>query len=69
MDELTEVNPIPAFILSSSFMPDEPRQDTLHLINGHIDILNDTAVERTSWNMPITVFLLKVAETPKDDAC
>ena len=49
-------------------MPDEPHQDTLHLINGHIHILNDAAIEHTSWHMPITAFLLKVAETPQDDA-
>ncbi len=50
------------------FIPNEPYQNTLHLINGHVDMLDHTPVEHSSWHMPVTAFLLKFTEAPQDDS-
>jgi hypothetical protein len=50
------------------FMPYQSYQNTLHLINTHIHMLDHTSVEHACGNMPPTAFLLQVIETLQDDA-
>jgi hypothetical protein len=50
------------------FIPNQPHQDTLHLIDRHIDVLDHTPVEHSSRNVPVTAFLLKFTEAPQDNA-
>ncbi|MCG8598652.1 MAG: hypothetical protein MI807_00730 [Verrucomicrobiales bacterium] len=45
-------------------MPNAPYQYTLHFIHAHIDMLDHTAIEHTSWNVPVTTFLLKFTQAP-----
>src|SRR5712691_4984260 len=48
-------------------MSDQPYQDTLHFLNGHVYMLNHTPVEHPCRHIPPTTFLLQGVETLQDD--
>src|SRR6266446_2061919 len=55
------------WFLRAEWMSDQPHQNTLHLLNTHIDMLNHSPVEHARRDMSPPAFLLQGVETLKDD--
>src|SRR5262245_20512600 len=53
--------------LRAECIPDQPYQNTLHLLNAHIDMLNHTTVQHARRHMPPPAFLLQGMKTLEDD--
>jgi hypothetical protein len=49
-------------------MPNESYRDTLHFLNVHVHMLDDSSVEHPRRHIPPPTFLLQVVETLQDDA-
>ena len=49
-------------------MPDKSYENTLHLLDAHINILDHTPVKHTRWHVSATTFLLQFVQAPQDDA-
>src|SRR5712691_4499168 len=48
-------------------MPNQPYQDTLHFLNAHIDMLDDSPVQHARRHIPPPTLLLQGIETLNDD--
>jgi hypothetical protein len=48
-------------------MSDEPYQDTLHLFNCHVHILDDRSIEHSCRHIPPPAFLLQGMKTLEDN--
>ena len=49
------------------YLPNQPYQDALHLLDAHINILDYTSVKHTRWHVSATTFLLERVQTLQDD--
>jgi hypothetical protein len=50
------------------FISNQSHQNTLHVLNAHIDVLDHSPVGHCCGNMPPTTFLLEVSKALQDDA-
>src|SRR5262245_6114238 len=53
--------------VGASWRPNQPHQDTLHLLYTHVHILNHSSIEHTRRNIPPPTLLLQVVEALEND--
>jgi hypothetical protein len=56
-----------SYPLRAERMSDEPHKDTLHFLNAHLRILDDSPVQPSRRDMPPAAFLLQGIETLEED--